>query len=260
LVVKTNPDVHVKLYVKTNLGIDTNLDPPTNHKINPDKWTLFFDVSKSNEGAHVWCILKYTKGKMVLISCRLEFQCTIKTIEYKSLIQGLRNKVDLKVNFIKVFGDSEIVIRQVQNNIYCISNNLKHYQQEVWDLIKIFDAFNISPIPCSLNYDAYLLSNVATKLIPSEGIMPYTFFVELLYMPSTPNKIMNCRVFKYDQHIIIFFHIKYAFKDSTVDEIQHDQDLNSHMKVFLVKVANEKIAWVNTIPTIVVRLEKLYDL
>jgi ribonuclease HI len=88
----------------------------------------------------------------------------------------------MKAKKIKVFGDSEIVIRQVRNTIHCLSSHLKHYQQEVWELIKNFDAFNISIVPHSLNYDAYLLANVASRLIPSEGIMSDTFSVELLYM------------------------------------------------------------------------------
>jgi ribonuclease HI len=110
-------------------------------------WTLFFDGSKSLEGAGVGCILKDPTGKKTLIACRLEFQCTNNTAEYESLLQGLRKEVDLGEKNIKVFGDSEIVIRQVRNTIHCLSSHLKHYQQEVWELIKFFDAFNISHVP-----------------------------------------------------------------------------------------------------------------
>jgi hypothetical protein len=66
-------------------------------------WTLFFDGSKSNEGAGVGYILKDTKGKRFLITCRLEFQCTNNIVEYEALIQGLRKAMDLNVKLIKVF-------------------------------------------------------------------------------------------------------------------------------------------------------------
>jgi hypothetical protein len=92
--------------------------------------------------------------------------------------------------------------------------HLKHYQQEVWDLIKNFDAFNISHIPHSLNYDADILANVASKLIPSEGLMCDTFSVEFLYRPSVPDNITNWRVFEDDQQIINFLTMKDTFKDS----------------------------------------------
>jgi hypothetical protein len=63
LIVNTNFDVHTILNFNTNLDIDIKLDPQTNHKINPDMWTLFFDGSKSNEGTGIGCILKDPKGK-----------------------------------------------------------------------------------------------------------------------------------------------------------------------------------------------------
>jgi hypothetical protein len=69
-------------------------------------------------------------------------------------------------NKIKVFGDFGIVIRQVRKNIHCISSHLKHYQQDVWELIKFFDEFNINFVPRSLNYDANLLANVVSRIIP----------------------------------------------------------------------------------------------
>jgi hypothetical protein len=88
------------------------------------------------------------------------------------------------------------------------------------------NAFNISHVPRSLNYDAYLLANVASRLIPSEGIMPDTFSVELLYKPSVPDNVTNWRVFDDDQQIISFLHLEGNFKDSVIDEGQHDQDVN----------------------------------
>jgi len=59
------------------------------------------------------------------------------------------------------------MIRHVRNIIHCISSHLKHYQQEVWDLIENFDVLNINPNPHSLNYDTDLLANFSAKLIPS---------------------------------------------------------------------------------------------
>jgi hypothetical protein len=52
-------------------------------KGDPNMWTLFFDGSKSLEGAGVGCILKYPKGRKTLIACRLEFPCTNNTLNMK---------------------------------------------------------------------------------------------------------------------------------------------------------------------------------
>jgi hypothetical protein len=140
-------------------------------------------------------------------------------------LQGLRKTIDLKVENIKVFGDFEIIIKQVRNTICCLSSHLKHYQLEVWELIKSFAAFNISSIPRSLNCDVDFLANVASRLIPSDRLMLDIFSVELLCMPSIPD-ITNWSVFDDDQQLINFLHFKYTFKDTIIDEGQHGQMVN----------------------------------
>jgi hypothetical protein len=104
---------------------------------------------------------------------------------------------------------------------------LKHYQLEVWELIKSFVAFNISFVPRSLNCDVDLLANVASRLIPSDGLMPDTFSVEILYRPSIPDNITSWRVFDDDLQLINFLHLKDTFKDSIIDEGKHDLMVNS---------------------------------
>ena len=74
-------------------------------------------------------------------------------------MQGLRKELDLKIKCIEVFGDSQIVTRQVRNSINCTSNHLKNYQREVWNLMNKFEAFNIKSIPRTLNHEADMLAN-----------------------------------------------------------------------------------------------------
>jgi ribonuclease HI len=89
----------------------TNFRSITESKGDPNTWTLFFDGSTSLEGVSVGFILKDPNGKKNLIACRLEFQCTNNIVEYEALLQGLKKVVNMKARNIKVFGDSEIVIR-----------------------------------------------------------------------------------------------------------------------------------------------------
>jgi hypothetical protein len=90
-------------------------------------WSLYFDGSKSKEGAGVGCMLIDLVGNKTLIACRLEFECTNKTVEYEALLQGLRKALDLNIQNLTVFGDSEIVVRQVKNSIHSLSPHLKSY-------------------------------------------------------------------------------------------------------------------------------------
>ena len=92
------------------------------------------------------------------LSCRLEFECTNNTAEYEALVQGLRKAIELKVENMKVYGDSEVIVKKIQKQIHCISPHLKAYQNEVWDLLTIFYAFNILSIPRLKNPAADLLA------------------------------------------------------------------------------------------------------
>ena len=86
------------------------------------------------EGSGVGCVLVDPKKNKHFLSCRLEFECTNNTGEYEALVQGLRKAIELKVESLKVYGDSEIIVKQIRNQIHCISPHLKAYQNEVWDL------------------------------------------------------------------------------------------------------------------------------
>jgi hypothetical protein len=119
--------------------------------------------------------------------------------EYEALIQGLRKVVEMQVKILKVFDESEVVIGQVRDTMHCIYSHLKSFQREVWYLKNNFDAFNISHIHWSLNYDDDIWANVASRLIPSDGLMPNIFSMELLYMPLIPDNVTNWRVFEFDQ-------------------------------------------------------------
>jgi hypothetical protein len=91
-------------------------------------WTLYFDGSKSQEGSGAGCLLIDPKGKCHFFSYRLEFKCTNNNAEYEALAQGLNRTIDLGVKELKVFRDSEIIIRQVRNTIHYNSPHIKNYQ------------------------------------------------------------------------------------------------------------------------------------
>jgi len=210
-------------------------------------WSLYFDGSKSSEGSGAGCILVSPEGEKTMLSCRLEFECTNNTAEYEALVQGLYKAIGLKVQNLKVFGDSEIIVKQVRNTIHCLSNHLKHYQSLVQDLISQFSAFNISSIPRSQNSAADLLANVASKLLPSEDYSPDRFSVELLFRPSIPDNITNWRVFNHDEDILQFLTSEKSYDNQIIEENEHDLQM---------KAKTEE----NSIPKPVVKLEDLCDI
>ena len=80
----TQFELHYTKIVEPNYNIfwlgDTKIDVSINFL------TLYFDGSKSKEGAGVGCILIYPQGNKKLIPCKLEFKCTNNTVEYEYMI------------------------------------------------------------------------------------------------------------------------------------------------------------------------------
>ena len=79
------------------------LDKPVNKSL---FWKLFFDGSRSNDGVGAGCVLISPEGEKIMLTCRLEFDCTNNIAEYKALVQGLYKAIRLDVKYLQVFGDS----------------------------------------------------------------------------------------------------------------------------------------------------------
>ena len=60
-------------------------------------WSLYFNGSKSKEGAGAGCIIIDPAGNKTLLACRLEFECTNNTTEYEALLQGLKKALDMHI-------------------------------------------------------------------------------------------------------------------------------------------------------------------
>jgi hypothetical protein len=119
---------------------------------------------------------------------------------------------------LKVFGDSEIIVRQVRNTIHCNSPHLKNYQQEVHRLIDILKPSTLQRSPETKNILVDSLATAASRLSPLEDYEASRFTVELLYKPSVPNNISNWKVFEGDEQIINFLTNQDNFKDLAIDD------------------------------------------
>ena len=79
-------------------------------------WHMRFDgaVSKEGDGVGVWII--YPCGERKLLSYKLYFDCTNNVGEYEALVLGLSDMKDLQAKKIDIYGDSELVIKQVKGS------------------------------------------------------------------------------------------------------------------------------------------------
>ena len=181
------------------------------------------------EGSGGGCVLIDPKKNKHFLSCRLEFECTNNTSEYEALVQRLRKAIELKVKNLKVYGDSEIIVKQIRNQIHCISPHLKAYQNEVQDLLTNFYAFNIVSIRRLKNAATDLLATSAARIVPSNNKCS----IELLFRPLVPDMITNRRFFEYDQKTLECLMNDESFKGAIIDDEEHQVELK--LKNFIPK-------------------------
>jgi ribonuclease HI len=210
----------------------------------------------------VGCILIDPKGKQNFLSCRLEFECTINTVEYEALVQGLKKSIDLNIKELKVFGDSKIIVRKVMNIIHYNSPHLRNYQQEVHKLIDNFEAFNIIVVPRTKNTLVNALATATSILSPLEDYEASRFAVELIYKPLVLKNVSNCKFFQGDEQIVDFQTNRENFKDLAIDdevfqELLKESDIHKHKKG--INHSDDKPKF-HMIPKGVVNMENLFYL
>ena len=77
-------------------------------------------------------------------SFKLEFDLKNNVAEYEALISSLQVAKQIGVQCISIYGDSELIIRQIKNHCQTKHPRLRSYMNEVLDLIEnYFEAFNI---------------------------------------------------------------------------------------------------------------------
>ena len=72
---------------------------------------LYFKGPKTQEGSRFGFVLIDPERNKHFLSCKLEFECTNNIVEYEALIQGLKKAIEFKVRNLKVYGDSEIIVK-----------------------------------------------------------------------------------------------------------------------------------------------------
>ncbi|MFA5839848.1 MAG: ribonuclease HI family protein [Candidatus Margulisiibacteriota bacterium] len=79
--------------------------------------------------------------------------------EYSALLRGLEEALDMEIDHVEVFADSELVVKQVKGEYRVKNEGLLPLYQQLMPLIKKFKHFSISHIPREQNVDADKLAN-----------------------------------------------------------------------------------------------------
>ncbi|XP_070019715.1 uncharacterized protein [Nicotiana sylvestris] len=110
-------------------------------------WKMFFDGAVNAKGIGIGVILISPTGQHYPAIARLRFFYTNNTVEYEACIMGMNMAIDQDVEELLTMGDSDLIIRQAQDEWETRDVKLIPYRQHVEDLSKRFKSVEFRYIP-----------------------------------------------------------------------------------------------------------------
>ena len=80
-------------------------------------------------------------------SYKLAFECSNNEAEYEALIAGLKILRKLNAKRISVYGDSELVIKQVIGEYQAKHPRMRAYRNAVLDILNLFSEYTLTCVP-----------------------------------------------------------------------------------------------------------------
>uniref|UniRef100_A0A803QBF8 RNase H type-1 domain-containing protein n=1 Tax=Cannabis sativa TaxID=3483 RepID=A0A803QBF8_CANSA len=151
-----------------------------NLKVPPDAdWTSYVDGASNSEGSG---------GGIILISpctLRFEFSASNNKAEYEALIVGLKLALEMKVEYLEAFSDSQIVVYQVNSEYLARGGRLAKYFSYTDELLSKFKKVIVSRIIRAYNSHANALVRLAST---REAKLLDVILVDLLAPPIIDRK------------------------------------------------------------------------
>jgi ribonuclease HI len=110
-------------------------------------WALFFDGSSCGKGGGVEILLISPRGEMFEFAIPIQPTVTNNQAEYEALLRGLQYLKEAKAISVEIYGDSELVIKQLNGQYECRSDILRSYYEECKEIFKSFQLVILQHIP-----------------------------------------------------------------------------------------------------------------
>ncbi len=119
-------------------------------------YTLHFDgSSKPNPGEMTsGYLIQDDDGHIISSQTIKGGEGTSNKAEYIGLYEGIKKAVNLGIKHIEIFGDSQLVINQVNGNFRCKKASLKYYRDKIQKLVTNFHTCVITHVPRNKNKKA----------------------------------------------------------------------------------------------------------
>ncbi|KAL6319562.1 hypothetical protein AAG906_014238 [Vitis piasezkii] len=134
-------------------------------------WTLRVDGASRSSGSGVGLLLQSPTGEHLEQAIRLGFSASNNEAEYEAILSGLDLALALSVSKIRVYSDSQLVVRHVQKEYEAKDARMARYLAKVRNTLQQFTEWTIEKIKRADNGRADALAGIAASLPIKEAIL-----------------------------------------------------------------------------------------
>jgi ribonuclease HI/transposase InsO family protein len=144
-------------------------------------WRMYIDGSLKLQEVGAGILFIALGGEQLKYALQLLFPTSNNVAEYEALVHGLSIAVSLSIKKLMVYGDSPIVISQINKDWDCSTDSMGKYCAAVQKLEDKFEGLEFHHVERDRNAAADALS----KLGSSQAQVPPRIFVQEIQQPST---------------------------------------------------------------------------
>ncbi|SPT18539.1 unnamed protein product [Triticum aestivum] len=141
---------------------------------------MHFDGSKMLAGLGAGVVLTSPTGDTVQYVLQILYTDSNNAAEYEALLHGLRMAVSMGIQRLKVRGDSNLAISQINGDFDAKDPKMAAYRNAVLKMSARFEGLEFHHVARENNQAADILAHIGTKRDP----VPPNIFLERLFKPS----------------------------------------------------------------------------
>jgi ribonuclease HI len=169
----------------------------------PEHWTMYFDGSLKLDGGSAGVLFISPKGEQLKYVLQILWEVSNNEAEYEALLHRLRLAISLGIKQLLVYGDSLLVVQQVNKEWDCNKETMGTYVQEVRKLENKFSGLEVHHVLREHNVGVDILS----KLGSTHAQVQVGVFIQELKQPSikpSPQITTDTDPQKPDREVMMF--------------------------------------------------------
>jgi ribonuclease HI len=138
---------------------ENQVEAPTNQ---PEHWVMYFDDSLKLGDGGAGVVFIHPREEQLKYVFQILFEVSNNEAEYEALLHGLHLAISLGIKRLLVYGDSLLVVQQVNNEWDINKDTMDAYVMEIRKLEKKFSGLEIHHVVRDNNVGADVLSKLSS--------------------------------------------------------------------------------------------------